>query len=80
MQDQFFAFPYYYPLYDNKDYNSYKAGDEITLEVKVDWYGQKAGRDYSVVVYSKQDIYITNEEGYHNQLHFDRSSPSGFRN
>ena len=41
--------------------------------------GQKAGRDYSVVVYSKQNITILDEDGYYNELNFDGTSPSGFK-
>lgn len=32
----------------------------MEVKVEVDWKGQKAGRDYSIVVYSMQDIYVVN--------------------
>ena len=41
----------------------YEAGDNITISVTYNWRGQAAARDFSVVVYSAQDIEIFDQNG-----------------
>lgn len=59
--------PYWYTLAENK----YYKGDNVTVRVKYNWNTQQVGHDYSVVVYSKQDIAIHDAYNRTNMLHFD---------
>jgi len=56
----------------------YKAGDVITAEVEFDWHHRTTMRDYSLLVYSKQDIQIKDKDEKTNMPHFDGSEPSGY--
>lgn len=56
----------------------YNAGDIFAVDVKYDWIGNK-GNDYTVKVYSKMDIEITDSLDRKVQLHTDGQSPTEFR-
>lgn len=58
----------------------YKAGDKIRLEVIYSWMLGVAPRDYTIMVYSKQDLKIKDANGHTNMLHMDGQEPSGFDN
>lgn len=55
----------------------YAAGDVFTLTVTYDWIGRMS-RDYTISVYSSQDLEVLDEEGEGNMIHMDGKSPSGF--
>lgn len=50
--------------------SEYEAGDEITITVLYDWVGRMS-RDYTVSVYSKQDLEVLDEDGNTNMIHMD---------
>lgn len=56
---------------------NYNAGDTFYLKVQYDWKGS-VGNDYTVKVYSKQNLEIKDERGNVNYFHMDGQSPSGF--
>lgn len=49
----------------------FKKGDNITISVQMDWSFQGVHQDYSVLVYSKHNIKIVDENGQTNMLHYD---------
>jgi hypothetical protein len=55
----------------------YEAGDVFTLTVTYDWIGRMS-RDYTISVYSSQDLEVLDEEGEGNMIHMDGNTPSGF--
>ena len=55
----------------------YSANDVFTIDVEFAWYGW-VSEDYTVKVYSKQDLEVTDNRGRTNELHMDGTSPSGF--
>jgi hypothetical protein len=59
--------------------NMYEAGDKFTMGVTYNWGGQAASRDFSVVVYSQQNLEIKDVKGQTNMLHYDGNSPSGLK-
>lgn len=56
----------------------YKAGDTFKVKVKYNWNGSLGSRDFSVVVYSKQEIEVKDKSGKTNQLRYDGTEPKGF--
>ena len=56
----------------------YEAGDVFKLNVDYFYFSSPVKRDYTVKVYSKQDLSIVDEDGNTNMLHMDGSEPSGF--
>ena len=58
----------------------YAAGDVFTMSVGMSNIGlwSFGPDDYTVKVYSKQDIPVLDSKGNTNELNFDGSSPSGF--
>lgn len=64
-----------YPLYVHQ--NDYAGTDQFALQVVYEYYGSTK-EDFTVKVYSKQDIWIKDPEGYSNQIHMDGREPSGF--
>jgi len=59
--------------------DSYEAGDTFNVGVEYDWGGQIASRDFSVIVYSQQNLEIKDTDGKTNMLHYDGNSPSGLK-
>ena len=57
----------------------YEAGDKFTMGVNFEWGGQAASRDFSVVVYSQQNLEIKDLNGQTNMLHYDGNTPSGLK-
>jgi hypothetical protein len=57
--------------------SDYSAGDSFTLKVGYKWFTNTV-KDYTVKVYSKQDLDIYDQYGELNVLHMDGQSPSGF--
>lgn len=49
----------------------------FTITVSYTWSGNTA-EDYTVKVYSTQDLTVTDTRGNSNELHMDGTSPSGF--
>lgn len=49
----------------------YSAGDKFKLITKYEWHGQLVSRDFTVSVYSKQNLAITDKYGKTNMLHYD---------
>lgn len=56
---------------------SYSGGTTFTLKIQYKWYNNPV-RDYTVGVYSSQDLEIKDSRGQTNQIHMDGQSPSGF--
>lgn len=56
---------------------SYAAGDVFELAIKYLWFGSPHP-DYTIKVYSKQNLAIRDSSGNQVQQHMDGSSPSGF--
>jgi hypothetical protein len=59
--------------------NKYEAGDTFKIYVQYDWGGQMASRDFSVIIYSQQNLEIKDLNGQTNMLHYDGNSPSGLK-
>jgi len=59
---------------EEADYNN---GDVFTLKVKYLWFGSPEP-DYTVKVYSKQNLAIRDSDGVTNEIHMDGQCPSGF--
>ena len=57
----------------------YEAGDVFLIRVDWDWGWGPEAQDYSVHVYSTQDLQVVDDRGNTNQMHMDGSEPSGFR-
>ena len=57
--------------------SDYSAGTEFTLKVQYKWWENNI-RDYTVKVYSEQDLDVKDSRGQTNQIHMDGQSPSGF--
>lgn len=55
----------------------YAAGDVFTVDVNYSWSGWTV-EDYTVKVYSTQDLEVLDYRGNTNELHMDGTSPSGF--
>ena len=68
------AHPWYYHLKPEH----YSAGTVLSMTTKFNWHWQLAARDYSIVVYAKQNVTIKDSGGKTNMLHYDGQSPSGF--
>jgi len=65
------------------DSSNYTAGEKFIITVQYDWqYGLKMypARDYTVKVYSKQDLDVKDSLGRTNMWHMDGQFPSGFTN
>ena len=45
------------PEFEGEDFY-YQAGDQVYMEVNIDWFEQGMGRDYSVVLYARENIEI----------------------
>lgn len=56
---------------------SYNAGVVFRIAVQYTWFGSVAP-DYTVSLYSKQNLEIKNSNGGTNVVHYDGSEPSGF--
>jgi len=70
-----YMIPYQYVL--SADSADYAAGDVITVKIDYAWARRLAARDFSLVVYSKQDITIYDADRKQNQLRYDGQRPSG---
>ena len=57
--------------------SEYEAGDTFTFRVYYRFYGY-ASEDFTLKVYSSQDLQIFNQNAETNQLHMDGTKPSGF--
>ena len=57
--------------------SNYSAGDKFLITVQYTWGGYPA-RDYTVKVYSKQDLSILDSDGKTNMWHMDGQFPSAF--
>jgi uncharacterized membrane protein YgcG len=74
------TYRYYFESYampikvEEADYN---ANDVFTLKIKYLWFGSPEP-DYTVKVYSKQDLAVRNSDGQQNVVHMDGQCPSGF--
>ena len=55
----------------------YEAGATFRFKVDYRWYGYSA-EDFTVKVYSKQDLEVKDQKGNTNQLNMDGTQPSGF--
>ena len=63
--------------------NTVKPGTTLVLTVKYFWGNNNPNRDFTVSVYSMQDIKITemNDSPFANKkTHMDGNEPSGFQN
>ena len=79
---------YYYDAY-HQPYlvtsGSYSAGDTFIMEVMYDWsYSQSSSypwkaQDYTLKMYSKQDLQIKDQNGNTNMWFMDGNYPSGFQ-
>jgi len=58
---------------------NYTAGDKFNIGVTYNWGGQAASRDFSVVIYSSQNLEIKDIKGQTNMLHYDGNTPSGLK-
>jgi len=56
----------------------YEAGDTWTFEIDYWWFSGRTPRDYTVKVYSSQDLEVKDKKGNTNMLHNDGQEPSGF--
>ena len=56
----------------------YNAGDVFRINVGWDWGFGPEAQDYSVLVYSTQDLEVKDSNGETNMLHMDGQEPSGF--
>ena len=55
----------------------YSAGDVFTMEVNYNWLFLSA-KDYTVKVFSKQQLQVLDSNGETNMIHMDGQEPSGF--
>lgn len=63
--------------------NEYSAGDKFYITVLYQWtygIGSYPAKDYTVHVYSKQDLSILDRDGKTNMWHMDGQFPSAFAN
>ena len=51
--------------------SAYEAGDAFTIKVGWNWGIGPEAQDYSVLVYSTQDLEVKNDWGETNMLHMD---------
>jgi len=51
-------------------YSSYVAGDVFAIQVRYNWWGATK-EDFTVKVYSKQDLPVLDSDGNTNQIHMD---------
>ena len=51
-------------------YSSYVAGDVFAIQVQYNWWGATK-EDFTVKVYSKQDLEVLDSDGNTNQIHMD---------
>lgn len=77
-----YLFTYYfdqisYPILIAPSYG-YKAGDTFKISVIKGYMENYPAKDYTVKLYSKHDIKITNSNGKTNMIHMDGQYPSGF--
>lgn len=56
----------------------YEAGDIFEITVNFDWGLGPEAQDYSVLVYSSQDLEVKDAKGETNMMHMDGQEPSGF--
>ena len=56
---------------------TYNAGTVFRIAVKYTWFNNDA-KDYTVSVYSKQDLQIKDSTGKGKVVNYDGSAPSGF--
>ena len=76
--DKYIQKPEFQPFWYTAQQGRYKSGDSFTIKVQYNWNSQAVARDYSVVVYSQQNIEIVDEYYESNMLHYDGQTPSGF--
>ena len=57
-----------YPMYVH--YSDYSGTDTFAMQVVYDWWGSTK-EDFTVKVYSKQDLTIRDPDGNTNQIHMD---------
>ena len=57
---------------------NYEAGDTFEITVNFDWGFGPEAQDYSVLVYSSQDLEVKDANGETNMMHMDGQEPSGF--
>jgi hypothetical protein len=58
--------------------NQYLAGDVLTVKVQYDWHGNSGANDYTVSMYSRQNLEIKDSSGKTNQIYMDNvNTPSG---
>lgn len=56
---------------------SYSAGVVFTIKVTFTWFGSPAP-DYTIKLYTKQDLTIADSQGDSSIINYDGTSPSGF--
>lgn len=56
---------------------TYSAGDRFKVRAKYLWFDSPA-KDYTVGIYSKQNLEVLDSTGSSNILHMDGKTPSGF--
>ena len=59
--------------------SDYKAGTRFQIYLKYLWFDSPA-KDYTVSIYSKQDLIIYDKTGNTNKVYMDGQRPTGFRN
>jgi len=76
---------YYYEAYHRPfkyEEANYVAGDTFLIDVTYDWKGisssEHPNRDYTLKVYSKQNLEIKDSKSRTNMWHMDGQYPSGF--
>jgi len=57
--------------------SNYAAGQRFAVDIKYNWFGIPH-KDYTLKVYSRQSIDVTDYKGNKNQLHADGKSPTEF--
>jgi len=74
---EYYYFDYYHEpmMFAEADY---EAGDIFTIEYDTMWFFSPIPRDYTIKVYSSQDLEIKDSDGNTNMLHMDGQQPSGF--
>jgi hypothetical protein len=56
---------------------SYNGGDKFKVVVQYTW-DQQPAKDYTVKIYSKQNLEVKDANGATNMIHMDGQQPSGF--
>ena len=57
--------------------SDYEAGDEFTMEIDYLWDTFYA-KDYTIKVYTAQELEVRDANGETNMIHMDGQEPSGF--